>query len=160
MDDDSRSKSQSSQSQIIIAVISSLGALGVAVATNWDKIFSTKTSPPSPLPAQTSIQSLPSSPSPAQTSIQSLTPSPAQVAIKPLDKPGLYLASTTLLYSDGDQLKADFRVYCPTSTIRPTKYVLMDRTGTVKKRGTWWEEAFRPKDDSEHQLIEEVCRQQ
>lgn len=158
MADDSRSKSQESQTQIIMAVISLLSAVGVAVVANWDKIFPAKTSPPSPSPTQTSIQSSP--PSSPVPSIQSPPPSPTQIAIKPLDKPGLYLASTTLLYSDGDQLRADFRVYCPTSTIRPTNYVLVDKTGTVKKRGTWWEEAFRPKDDSEHQLIEDVCRKQ
>mgnify|MGYP006337640487 CR=1 FL=1 len=145
MADDGKSKSQDSRTQIIVAVISLLSAVGVAVVANFDKLFSFKIFPPSPSPVQTPTQLLPPS------------PSPAKISIKPLDKPGLYLASTTLLYSDGDQLKADFRVYCPTSSIRPTNYVLVDRTGTVKKQGAWWEQAFTPKDDSEHQLIKKVC---
>jgi hypothetical protein len=85
------------------------------------------------------------------------SPSSTQILTKPLETPGLYLATATLLYSDGDQLKADFRVYCPTSTIRPTNYVLVDGKGTVKKQGAWWEPAFTPKYDSEHQLIKKVC---
>jgi hypothetical protein len=76
---------------------------------------------------------------------------------KPLERSGLYLVTTTLLYPDGDQLKADFRVYCPTFTIRPTNYVLLDGKGVVKKQGVWWEPVLTPKYDSEHQLIKEVC---
>jgi serine/threonine protein kinase, bacterial len=97
----------------------------------------------------------PASVSPSSKTSQPL--STAQISIQPLDKLGLYLASTTLLYSDGDQLKADFRIYCPTSTIRPTNYILVDRVGTVKKQGAWWEPALTPKYDSEYQLIKEVC---
>jgi hypothetical protein len=85
------------------------------------------------------------------------SPSSTQISTKPLETSGLFLATTTLLYPDGDQLKADFRVYCPTSTIRPTNYVLVDGKGTVKKQGAWWEPAFTPKYDSERQLIKEVC---
>jgi len=85
------------------------------------------------------------------------TPSSTQILTKPRERPGLYLTTTTLLYSDGDQLKADFRVYCPTSTIRPTNYVLVDGKGTVKKQGAWWEPAFTPRYDSERLLIKKVC---
>lgn len=94
----------------------------------------------------------PTTPAPAPAS-----PFTTQISTKPLETSGLYLASTTLLYPDGDQLKADFRVYCPASTIRPTNYVLVDGKGTVKKHGAWWEPAFTPKYDSERQLIKEVC---
>jgi serine/threonine-protein kinase len=102
-------------------------------------------------------------PSPSTQPLSTPTASPINTnrfkkfLVKSLDKPGLYLASTTLLYSDGDRLKADFRVYCPTSTIRPTNYVLVNDKGTVKKQGLWWEHSFTPKYDSEHQLIKEVC---
>ena len=92
-------------------------------------------------------------PTPTPSSIPTLkTPSSTQFLTKPLETPGLYLYTTTLLYSDGDQLKADFRVYCPTSTIRPTNYVLVDGKGTVKKQGAWWEPAFTPRYDSERHL--------
>jgi hypothetical protein len=74
-----------------------------------------------------------------------------------LDKPGLYLASTTLKYYDGDELRADFRVYCPTSMIRPTNYSLRSANGNIKKQGSWWEIAFSPKYQSKYQLIESVC---
>jgi hypothetical protein len=83
---------------------------------------------------------------------------PVKISIKPLDTLGLYLTSTTLNYSDGDRLTADFRIYCPTSTIRPTNYVLLDGTGTVKKRGKWWEPAFTLRYDSEYELISRVCK--
>jgi serine/threonine protein kinase, bacterial len=105
--------------------------------------------PPQPLPIYppTPIVSLPK-PSPIPSS---------QISIKLLDKPELYLASTTLVYSDGDRLKADFRVYCPTSTMRPTNYILTNKQGAVKKAGAWWEPSFTPKYDVEYQLIKEVC---
>jgi len=86
-----------------------------------------------------------------------LFPPPIQTSIKPLNTLGLYLVSTTLIYSDGDRLSADFRIYCPTSTIRPTNYMLVDGTGTVKKQGKWWEPAFTPRYDSEFKLIKKVC---
>jgi serine/threonine protein kinase, bacterial len=87
-------------------------------------IVTIPTPTPDPIP--------PASVSPSSKTSQPL--STAQIAIKPLDKPGLYLASTTLLYSDGDQLKADFRIYCPTSTIRPTNYILVDRVGLLRSK--------------------------
>ncbi|NEQ35351.1 MAG: hypothetical protein F6K40_03110 [Okeania sp. SIO3I5] len=74
-----------------------------------------------------------------------------------LDEPGLYLATATLKYDDGDVLKGDFRVYCPTSTIRPTNYVLTDKNGNVKKQGEWWEPAFEAKYSAEKSLITLVC---
>ena len=98
----------------------------------------------SPIPSQILPESTPSSPE-------------REIPIKALDKPGLYLASTTLKYDDGDQLKADFRVYCPSSTIRPTNYVLVNSLGNVKKQGAWWENSFTPKYNSEYLLIKQVC---
>jgi hypothetical protein len=74
-----------------------------------------------------------------------------------LDKPGLYLASATLRYYDGDELTADFRVYCPTSMIRPTNYSLQRADGYIKKKGAWWVKAFSPKYKSEYQLVAAVC---
>jgi len=61
------------------------------------------------------------------------------------------------VYSDGDRLKADFRVYCPTSMIRPTNYILTTQQGAVKKAGTWWKPSFTPRYDAEDKLIKEVC---
>lgn len=82
----------------------------------------------------------------------------AQVSnVRPLDQPGLYMARAVLQYSDGDALQADFRVYCPTATIRPTNYQLFDNFGHIKKQGAWWETAFRPQYSSEHQLVRSVC---
>lgn len=74
-----------------------------------------------------------------------------------LETPGLYLATATLEYDDGDVLKADFRVYCPTSTIRPTNYVLVDKNGQVKKQGEWWEPAFEAQYLPEKVLVTLVC---
>lgn len=74
-----------------------------------------------------------------------------------LEEPGLYLATATLESDDGDILTADFRVYCPTEMIRPTNYVLVDRDGNIRKRGDWWEPAFKADHSPERMLIEEVC---
>ncbi|MEG4353716.1 protein kinase [Microcoleus sp. LAD1_D3] len=110
--------------------------------------------PPTPTPPQP----LPIYPPTSTVTLPKPTPiSPAQISIKLLDKPELYLASTTLVYSDGDRLKADFRVYCPTSMIRPTNYILTTQQGAVKKAGTWWQTSFTPRYDAEYQLIKEVC---
>jgi serine/threonine protein kinase, bacterial len=110
--------------------------------------------PPTPTPPQP----LPNYPPTPTVSLPKSTPIPSsQIAIKLLDKPELYLASTTLVYSDGDRLKADFRVYCPTSMIRPTNYILINKQGAVKKAGAWWQTSFTPRDDAEYQLIKEVC---
>lgn len=82
----------------------------------------------------------------------------AQVSnIRPLDKPGLYMASGVLQYPDGDALQADFRVYCPTSMIRPTNYQLFDKLGHAKQQGSWWQTAFQPKYASEFTLVRSVC---
>lgn len=99
------------------------------------------TFPPQPLPIDRTPTPVPSS----------------QNLAKLLDKPGLYLASRTLVYSDGDRLKADFRIYCPTSTMRPTNYILTNKQGAVKKEGAWWEPSFTPRYDAEYELIKEVC---
>ena len=74
-----------------------------------------------------------------------------------LEEPGLYLISAILKYSDGDVLTADFRVYCPTGTMRPTNYVLVDKNNNVKKQGEWWEPSFQPEYAPEMQLMEIVC---
>lgn len=120
------------------AIPTGLLLLSIGLVLNFSTPTPTPTSTPTPIPALA-------------------TPSSTQILTKPLETPGLYLSTTTLLYSDGDQLKADFRVYCPTSTIRPTNYVLVDGKGTVKKEGEWWDPAFTPRYDSERQLIKEVC---
>jgi serine/threonine protein kinase, bacterial len=110
--------------------------------------------PPTPTPPQP----LPIYPPTPTVTLPKPTPiSPTQISIKLLDKPDLYLASTTLVYSDGDRLKADFRVYCPTSMIRPTNYILTNKQGAVKKAGAWWQTSFTPRYDAESQLIKEVC---
>ena len=110
--------------------------------------------PPTPTPPQP----LPIYPIPPTVTLPKPTPIPSsQISVKLLDKPELYLASTTLVYSDGDRLKADFRVYCPTSTMRPTNYILTNKQGTVKKAGAWWEPSFTPRYNAEYQLIKEVC---
>lgn len=107
----------------------------------------TPTQQPSPIYPTTPTVTLPK-PTPIPSS---------QISVKLLDKPELYLASTTLVYSDGDRLKADFRVYCPTSMIRPTNYILTNKQGAVKKAGAWWEPSFTPRYNAESQLIKEVC---
>lgn len=52
------------------------------------------------------------------------------------------MARAVIQYSNGDALKADFRVYCPTAMIRPTNYQLFDHLGHIKKQGSWWETSF------------------
>lgn len=82
----------------------------------------------------------------------------AQVSsVRPLDKPGLYMARAVLQYSDGDALQGDFRVYCPTGQIRPTNYQLFDSYGHVKKQGSWWDVAFSARHASEFELVRNIC---
>ncbi|MCC3574313.1 MAG: protein kinase [Microcoleus sp. PH2017_40_RAT_O_B] len=109
-------------------------------------------------PTQTPPQPLPIYPPTPAVTLPKPTPIPSSsISVKLLDLPELYLASTTLVYSDGDRLKADFRVYCPTSMIRPTNYILTNQQGAVKKAGAWWQTSFTPRYDAEYQLIKEVC---
>ena len=70
---------------------------------------------------------------------------------------GLKIATGRLVYDDGDVLEGRFRVYCPTSQIRPIDYVLRAKDGMVKKSGEWWDKSFSPKYDSEFQLISKTC---
>jgi hypothetical protein len=158
---------------VTISVISGLcgiAPLGYTVYDHFGKqevISIEKFTPSTPIqPIQNSPQKTPNqktlvSPtphfSPEISSAPVVSNPESRILPKPLDKPGLYLASTTLKYDDEDQLKADFRVYCPTSTIRPTNYFLVDGKGKLKKQGAWWEPAFTPKYDSEHELIKQVC---
>ena len=72
---------------------------------------------------------------------------------------GLKLAEGSLTYDDGDILSGVFRVYCPTSQIRPTAYVLRDKNGVVKKEGAWWKESFAPKYKVEFDFAKQVCMQ-
>ena len=71
--------------------------------------------------------------------------------------PGLKLAQARLVYNDGDELNALFRVFCPTEMIRPTQYRLVDATGQRKKQGDWWEPAFTPRWQAEKELVARVC---
>lgn len=112
---------------------------------------------PQPQPAAIYPPTIPNQPQPTVTLPKPIPVANSQISIKLLDQPELYLASTTLIYSDGDRLKADFRIYCPTSTMRPTNYILTNKQGTVKKAGAWWEGSFTPKYTAEYQLIKEVC---
>ncbi len=70
---------------------------------------------------------------------------------------GLYIASGIITYPDGAQLSADFRVFCPTSMIRPTNYVSIGADGLVEEKGEWWKEAFKPTSKAEELLIQKVC---
>lgn len=71
---------------------------------------------------------------------------------------GLKIATAVITYRDGDVLSGKFRVYCPTSQIRPIDYILRSSSGTTKKSGTWWEESFAPKYQVERELVAKVCR--
>jgi hypothetical protein len=70
---------------------------------------------------------------------------------------GLKIVDAELIYNDGDSLVASFRVYCPTSLIRPTNFILKSSDGLTKKEGSWWEPAFRPKWEPERSLIRQAC---
>jgi len=71
--------------------------------------------------------------------------------------PGLKIVNAELVYNDGDVLTGDFRVYCPTSMIRPTNYTLKNSQGALKKQGSWWEPAFQPKWEAERSLVRQAC---
>ena len=71
---------------------------------------------------------------------------------------GLKIANAVVTYNDGDVLSGKFRVYCPTSQIRPIDYILRSSSGTTKKSGTWWAESFAPKYQAERELVAKVCR--
>lgn len=78
-------------------------------------------------------------------------------ALKSVEPRGLKLAKGWITYNDGDRLLGVFRIYCPSKMIRPTKYELQDRHGKVKKKGDWWEPAFKPKWKTEHELVSYTC---
>jgi hypothetical protein len=70
---------------------------------------------------------------------------------------GLRIATGRLIYNDGDALTGKFRVYCPTSQIRPVNFVLRTSSGAIKKQGSWWEESFAPKYPVERELVNKTC---
>jgi hypothetical protein len=70
---------------------------------------------------------------------------------------GLRIATGRLIYNDGDVLIGKFRVYCPTSQIRPVDFVLRTSSGAIKKQGSWWEESFAPKYPVERELVNKTC---
>ncbi len=73
---------------------------------------------------------------------------------------GLRIATGKLIYNDGDILTGKFRVYCPTSQIRPVNFVLRSSSGVLKKEGAWWAESFAPKYAVERELVTKTCRQE
>jgi hypothetical protein len=70
---------------------------------------------------------------------------------------GLRIAAGVVTYNDGDVLSGKFRIYCPTSQIRPIDYVLTSSSGVIKKSGSWWEESFAPKYKAENELVAKTC---
>ena len=78
-------------------------------------------------------------------------------AIRSIEPRGLKLAQGSISYNDGDVLSGVFRIYCPTKMIRPTNYTLQDRKGSTKRKGKWWQDAFKPKWKVEHELVSYVC---
>ena len=54
-------------------------------------------------------------------------------AINSTSTKGLKLVKGWISYSDGDVLSGVFRIYCPTSMIRPTGYTLKDQKGRIKR---------------------------
>ena len=78
-------------------------------------------------------------------------------AIRSIEPRGLKLAQGSISYNDGDVLSGVFRIYCPTKMIRPTNYTLQDRNGSAKRKGKWWQDAFKPKWKVEHELVSYVC---
>lgn len=79
------------------------------------------------------------------------------MSIKSIEPRGLKLAQGWIVYNDGDTLYALFRIYCPSKMIRPTNYTLLDRNRNVKKKGGWWEPAFKPKWKTEYELVSYTC---
>jgi hypothetical protein len=80
------------------------------------------------------------------------------MSIKSIEPRGLKLAQGWIVYNDGDTLYGLFRIYCPSKMIRPTNYTLVGRNRKVKKKGDWWEPAFKPKWKTEHELVSYTCR--
>ncbi len=78
-------------------------------------------------------------------------------AIKSTNTKGLKLVKGWISYNDGDVLSGVFRIYCPTSMIRPTEYTLKDRKGGIKKIGEWWDPSFSAKWEVERQLVRYAC---
>ena len=79
------------------------------------------------------------------------------MSIKSIEPRGLKLAQGWIVYNDGDTLYGLFRIYCPSKLIRPTIYTLVDRNRKVKRKGDWWEPAFKPKWKIEHELVSYTC---
>ena len=78
-------------------------------------------------------------------------------AIKSIEPRGMKLAQGWIVYNDGDTLYGLFRIYCPSKMIRPINYTLMDRDRQVKKKGDWWEPAFKPKWKTEYEFVSYTC---
>ena len=78
-------------------------------------------------------------------------------AIKSTSTNGLKLVKGWISYNDGDVLSGVFRIYCPTSMIRPTEYTLKDQKGRIKKIGEWWDPSFSPKWEVERKLVGYAC---
>lgn len=74
-------------------------------------------------------------------------------AINVTSTKGLKLVKGWISCDDGDVLSGVFRIYCPTSMIRPTEYILKDRKGRIKKVGEWWDPSFSPKWEVERKLV-------
>ena len=100
-----------------------------------------------PLPASTPLAPSANSEDAVITSIENSSPK------------GLKIASAVVTYNDGDVLSGRFRIYCPTSQIRPTDYILKTALGVTKKSGTWWDDSFAPKYEVERELVSKVCSQ-
>jgi hypothetical protein len=78
MPDDSSNKNQDSRTQIILALIGLFGTVGVALITNWDKLFLLEPSAsvtPSSIVRESTVSPLPSVSSPSP--LVSSSPSPA-----------------------------------------------------------------------------------
>ena len=78
-------------------------------------------------------------------------------AIESSQPEGLKLARGWISYNDGDVLSGIFRIYCPTTMIRPVQYVLKDRYGVIKREVS--RSTLQAKMDVERRLVQYVCSQ-
>ena len=130
-------------------------ATGCAVTINNP----TATNPPSSKPPSTQVPAAPSPvyKMPSPQVVPDIIDTATILQISESTPPGLKIANAKLIYNDGDVLTADFRIYCPTSMIRPTNYMLKNSQGALKKQGSWWEPAFQPKWEAERSLVRQAC---
>jgi hypothetical protein len=150
MPDDNSNKNQDSRTQIMLALIGLFGTVGVALITNWDKLF-----PPEPSASVTPSSSVFASPSP----LVSLSPSPS--VDRPAQSTWQFIGTASTgesVFVDSSSIKKSADVI--DFTYRIGGEVLVARADCsgdrwyVNKYGRW----YSPSSQATQDMLSYVCR--